>query len=814
MSDFRFDLRLAVRSLLRRKAFCAVVIATLALGIGANSAIFSVINAVLLKPLPYRDPGQLALIWSKWSNFDKTWLSAGEYRDYEAQDRLFQSVAAWSDEGDATITGTEGPESVPVARVTANLLDVLGVPVERGRGIAPEEDVPNGPHVVLLGWNLWQQRYAGNPSVVGSSIVVDGESFQVVGILPRQFRLPLEFQTPATAQLIAPLGLERTNPNRGNHGLYGVARLKPGITTAMVSTALGDLTKRWTDEGLYPPTMQFSAFAVSIEQEVNGKIHVALIVLAVAVGLLLLLTCANVANLILMRTDDRHREVAVRAALGAGRGHILRLALTESVLLGLAGGFTGLLLAWGGIRLLAARAPTLLPRLVQAGIDGKVLLFALLLSLVTGLLFGLIPALRSSRLDLANALREGARGQSSGGHRRRGRGLLVVAEMALAVLLVIGAGLTVRSFRNLMAIDPGFDSRNVLTMRLSLSAAKYPDASSASNFWSELRREVLALPGAEQAGLVRVLPIASDIGDAGLAIENHPLPPGTPNLQADWQAVSPGYFETMRIKLIAGRFIDGTDTPDGLQVIVINQTLASEYFPGENPIGQRIRVGGQTRPWRLVVGIVGDYHHNGLTTAVKRAWFIPENQWANSYGNPRLAMSLVVRTRANPGPLAAPIAAIVKRLDPDLPLTQVQSLDAVIGQAVQEQRFTMTLMAGFALLAMILAVVGVYGVISYTVSQRRREIGIRLALGAEPAQVRALVLRQGMAPAAVGIATGLLLALLLSRYLRSLLYDVAPVDPVTFGVVPVVLLVVATGSVFFPAARASRVDPVEALRDE
>lgn len=815
MSELRHDLRLAIRSLARRPAFVAVVVLTLALGIGANSAIFSVVNAVLLKPLPYREPERLALIWSRWSNFDKTWVSEAEYLDYRRMDRLFVDVASWGDNGEVALTGDQGPESVTAMQMTANTLNVIGMAPAAGRGFTPEEDIPNGPPVVMLGYDLWQRRYGGDRSIINRPIQVDGQSAVVVGVMPRGFKFPLEFQSRTTAQLVQPIQTNKSDPVRGSHGQYAVARLKPGVTAAQVTGELKVLTRRWTDEKLYPEAMRFTAFAAPLLDEVTGKVQLALTVLAAAVGLLLLLTCANVANLILTRADGRSREVAVRAALGAGKRHMLRLALAESLLLGVSGGVLGLGLAWAGVRLLVARAPTTIPRLAELSVDGTVLAFTFALAVATGILFGLLPVARVSRMDLARVLHDGARGQTVGVGRRRGRTLLVVAEMALAALLVIGASLTIRSFLNLQRVDPGFAAKNVLTLRMTLPQATYADAPSVVRFYDRLGEEVRRLPGVRAAGFVRRLPLASEIGDASLQINGKPVPSDQSGRSADWQSVTPGFFEAMGIRLASGRFFDATDTPDGQQVIAINETLAREYFPGEDPLGQQIKIFNPNGPWRTVVGIVGDYHHNGLLNPVKRAWYVPENQWANSTNGfvPR-AMTLVVTAAGDPGALLPPIRRLVRQLDPNLPLTQVATMDGVLAAATQEQRFTMALMAGFALLALVLAAVGIYGVISYSVSQRTREIGIRLALGAHTGSVRSLVLRQGMVPAVIGIGTGVVAAALLTGYLRTLLYGVAPLDPLTFGTIPVVLLLVAAGSVLIPAARASRVEPAEALRAE
>lgn len=814
MSQLLPDLRVVLRSLARRPVFTAVVVLTLALGIGANTAVFSVINAVLRKPLPYRAPQELTLLWSRWTNFDKTWLSAGEFLDYERLTRLFQGAASWSDNGEVALTGSEGAESVDAIGMTANMLDVVGMAPAVGRSFTAEEDLPNAPPVVMLGYDLWQRRYGGDRSVVGRTILVDGAQARVVGILPPAFRTPLEFQSRTPAQVVQPLGLDRSAPNRGNHGIYGIARMQPGVTAEAVTAELTALTQRWTAEGLYPASMQFGAFAVSLVDEVSGPVRLALMVLAAAVILLLLLTTANVANLTLIRADSRAREMAVRAALGAGRRQLVRLALTESLLLSLAGGAAGLVLAWGGVRLLISRAPTTIPRLAEVSVNLEMLGFTLLLAVITGVLFGLLPALSLTRVPLSQRLRDGGRGQSDGPSAWRGRSLLVVAEMGLAVLLVIGAGLTIRSFLNLLDIDPGFDPGNTLTLRLSLPQNQYPDDPSVVTFYQQLGDEVRQLPGVTAAGFVRVLPLADEIGDWGTEIEGKPVAPGEPGRSADWQVVSPGYFEAMKLRLVSGRLLDATDTPDGLQVIAINETLAREYFAGENPLGQRIRMGGPDRPWRTIVGVMGDVHHQSLTAPVKRKWFVPHSQWARSSGNPRRAMTLVARSSGDPRALLEPVTALVHARNPDLAISKVATLDEVLAAATREQRFTMTLMSGFAALALALAAVGIYGVISYSVSRRTREIGIRLALGAQVGAVRALVLRQGLAPAVAGIVGGLGLALPLSGYLRSLLYGVAPVDGLTFIAIPMLLLLVAAAAVLLPALRASRVEPVEALRGD
>ena len=473
LSTILSDVRLAVRSLLRRPLFAAGVLLTLALGIGANTAIVSVIDGVLLRPLPYNEADRLVLIWSRWNNFEKTWLSDWEYFQYQAERRLFQGAAAWDTDGNVTLTGDQGPESVAAARITYNLFDVLGVSLPRGRAFTAEEDVPNGPRIALMGYELWRRRFGADPAIVGRAVRVDGEPVTVIGILPRAFRFPLEFQSLATAQLITPMRLDPANTAAGNHGYYGVARLQPGVTSDQATTELRALTRRWTAEGRYPESMQFSAFTLPVKEEVSGGVRTALLVLLGAVGLLLLLTCANVANLLLTRADGRTREMAVRAALGAGRRRLLRLALTESILLALVGGVLGLSFAWTGVRILTAVAPTSIPRAAEVGVNAAVLGFTLVLSIATGFLFGIMPALRVARINLVASLNEGGRG-GEGRHTRRGRALLVMAETAIAAMLLIGAGLLIRSFHNLARLDPGFDPRKLLTLRLSLPQADYP----------------------------------------------------------------------------------------------------------------------------------------------------------------------------------------------------------------------------------------------------------------------------------------------------------------------------------------------------
>ena len=813
MNSLRHDLAHATRALAKRPAFTVLVILVLALGIGANSAIFSVVNSVLLKPLPYDRPDELVMIWSKWSNFDKTWLSEAEYLDYRQQPQ-FESVAAFANFGQATLTGDAEPESVDRAFLTANLFQTLGVGLMLGRSFSAEEDVPGGPFVAILGYELWSRRYGSDPDIVGQTIMVDGGSVPVVGVLSKGFRLPLEFQQSSTSQIYFPMQFDEVNPSRGSHSYHAVARLVSGATSAQATAALETLATRWTEDGLYPQDMRFTAFTLPLAEEVTGDIKAPLMILLGAVGLLLLITCANVANILLTRADSRHREIAVRAALGAGKGQLLRLVMTEAMVLGLAGGVLGLGLAWVGVRVLAMSAPTIIPRAAGLTVDAGVLVFTLVVALGSSVLFGAMPALNLSRLNLVGALKDGGHGASDGSRRRKGRAFLVASEMALAVMLVLGAGLLVRSFIKLTQVDPGLQADNVLTLRLSLPSAEYPANEDRVQFYEVLRHRVAELPGVIEAGFVRSLPLADDIGDAGFAIQAKPVPQGAQGRQADWQVATPGYFEAMGLRLISGRFFDESDHIDGQPVILLNQTLVQEYFGDEDPLGQTVRAGGGRAPWRTVVGVVDDVRHHGLTQPVKRKWYVPHAQFGSVFSITRRSMHLVVKTAGDPLASVPAIERLVHELDPNIPLTRITTMDAVMGDAVKEQRFTTWLMGGFAALALLLAGVGIYGVIAYSVSSRTQEIGIRLALGADSGMVRRLVIRQGMAPALVGLAIGLGGASLSSQLMARVLYGISPLDPVTFAVIPVALAAVALLATIIPAQRATRVEPVRALKYE
>jgi predicted permease len=818
MDSFLQDVRYALRGLRRSPGFAAAAIATLALGMGATTAIFSVIRAVVLAPLPYTEPQRRVMIWSRWKDFPKTWLATGEIVDYRRLVSSFESVAAW-DSGRANLTGEGDPVRIGTAAVSAGTFDTLGSPLRLGRDFTPEEDRDGGPPVVILGYGLWQNRYGGDPAVLGRSVELDGVARRVVGVTPRGFALPTDFTVDAAepSQLYIPAQLDPASTDHGNHGYYGAAKLKTGATPERASAELKLVTSSLTEQGTYPKEMRFEAFAVSLEEEIRGGARRALGLVFGAVGFLMLMACGNVANLLLSRSEGRQREIAVRASIGAGQGRLTRQLLTESLVLAAAGAALGLALAWAGIRILAARATAGLPALGPIQIDAAMLGFAAALTLATTFVFGFAPALQTLRLNLTQALRDGAGGSSVGLRRQSLRAVLASVQTAIAVLLLLGAGLMLRSLDALMRIDLGFEPEGVLTLELRPPESSYEKPEAVVAFYRALLDKVRGLPGVHSAGLVRLLPLATEIGDWGLDVEGFEESPGR-NAKGDWQVVSDGALEALGEKLRAGRAIQASDAAGALPVALVNETFVRAYWPaGEDPIGRRIRMGSNNpdRPWMTVVGVVRDERHNGLTGAIKEKFFVPYAQFpAARSGDAARNMSLVVRSTGDPAALAGPIRAAVRSLDPSLPIANVRRMTDVVAASMATPRLTGSLLTIFGSLALILAAIGVSGVLSYLVSRRRREIGIRMALGASRAQVLGLVVRRGLVTAAWGVGAGVLGGLALTRLMQGLLYGVAPRDPATFGLVALLLLLIALLASTVPALRAARTDPLEALRAE
>ena len=813
METFLQDLRFGARTLGRSPGFAGVAVLTLALGVGANAAIFSVVNAVLLRPLPWSNPDHAVMIWSRWTAFDKTWVSDGEVNGYRKQARTLQDVAAWAD-GQVNLTGDGEPERVASAAVTANLFAVLGVSPKLGRVFTPQEDVPNGPNVVVLGFGLWARRYAADPAIVGRSIQINGAPYEVVGVMPADFVLPTDFQNPAPSTLWIPVQWDAASTDHGSHGFYAAARLKPGVTLRQVRDDLHELAQAWTKQGLYPPQMQFDALAISLRDEVVGGVRRTIWLLFGAVGCLLLIACANVANLLLARAEARQREMAVRTALGAGAARVVRQLLTESLVLAAISTAAGLALATIGIRVLALWNPSSIPRVSGSTVDWRVLLFAAAVALLTTVIFSLAPAARILRSDLTDSMKEGGGNATTGGGRRRFRSGLVVAEMALAVVLLIGAGLMLRTLWSLQRIDLGFNPSGVLTMRIALPQATYREPMQVVEFYSRLMERIRAVPGVAAAGAARSLPLASTIGDFGLRIDGYVPPPGT-NAKGDWQIATDGYLQAMGERVIRGRGIAPGDTADSQLVGLINEEMARLYWNGRDPIGGRFRIGGANdRPWVTVVGVVRAVRHNGVTDVVKEKFYVPHTQWHRSVGNPIRAMTLVLRTGGPPESLAGPVREVIRQMDPNLPVAEVRSMEEVVGSALSTPTFMSVLLSIFAILALALSAIGIYGVLSYVVSRRTREIGIRVAIGAGRGRVLRMVLGDGVALALIGIGAGLALAFVVTRLLRGLLHGVTPADPATFAAVAAALVGVAAAASVVPAWRASRVDPVIALKSE
>ena len=810
MTTLLRDFRIGLRRLLRAPGFTLAALTTLALGIGANTAVFSVVQHVLLAPLPYHEPDRVAMIWSKWRGFDKTWVSDAEALDYKTRVPAFADVGAWSGVQVNVTGGGSDPVRLGAALVTPNVFPVLGVSPMLGRGFTDAEAAVVPSTVVVLSYELWQTRFAG-ADVLGRTIEINGVAREIVGVMPKGFQLPTDYVVDAEepTRLWAPLQL---NPdNRGSHGYYAVGRLAPGASIAQANGELTALTRQLTADGLYPEAMQFTAFAVSTTDEAVGAVRPALLLVFGAVACLLLIACANVANLLLARGEGRAREMAVRCALGADRLRLVRQLLGESAVLAIAAAAVGIGIAVIALRVLVAADASTLPRADAIALDWGVVGFAMTLSLATLVLFALLPAWRAARVDLVDALKDGSQAASTGARRQRLRGALVVAEIALAMILLTGAGLLIRSLWNLQRIDLGFNPDRVLTMRLALPAAQYQSPEQVVEFYDRLLASVRTLGGVEQAGLIRLLPLATAIGDWGLTIEGYTPPPGV-NTPGDWQIATAGGPEALGERLVAGRWLADADRDGSVDVALINEAMAAKYWSGQDPIGRRFRQGDAMRPWITVVGVVGNVRHNGITAEIKPKFYRAFAQWHRSSGGPARNMTLVIRTAADPLALVSSVRAQIRRLDANLPIAAIQTMQDVVDTSIATPRLTGTLLASFAGLALLLAAVGIYGVLSYVVTQRRQEIGIRMAIGAAPSRVLRLVLQQGLVYAGIGAVVGIAGAMAASRLLTSLLHGVDPIDPATFAIAPVLLILVAAVASVLPARRATLVDPVHAMR--
>ena len=804
------DIRFGVRMLVKNPVFTTIAVLTLALGIGANTAIFSVVNGVLLRPLPYEDPDRLVVIWNEYAKMNlQASNSVPDYFDRREQSKTLEDIAALTIRN-TNLTGSGEPVRILSSPVTASFFPVMGVQPAQGRAFRPEEDQPGHNRVAVLSHGCWQRRFGGDPDIVGQTIQLDREAHTVVGVMPENFNLvfvDVEVWTP-----IAFTPEQKADDQRGREYLIAVARVKPGIPLGQVEAEMDTIAARVIE--LFPDRAGFlrdagwGAEVVPLQEQLRGDLRPALLVLLGAVGLVLLIACANVANLLLARASAREKEIAIRAALGAGRGRIIRQLLTESILLGLLGGGVGLLLAHWGIqalvRTLLAVAPLNVPLLSEIGIETGVLLFTLALSLGTGVIFGIAPALSAARTDLHNTLKEGGRSSGTAG-RHRLRSVLVVAEVALTLVLLVGAGLLLRSVHQLLQVSPGFQTDNRLTFQINLPSATYDRPQEVAFFW-ELLPRVRALPGVRAAGATNQLPLGAGRNTRSFTVEGYQAPEGESMPLSENRVISPGYIKAMGIPLLKGREFDQRDTETSRPVVLVDQKTVRRFWPDQDPLGRRIQFGDDV--WREVVGVVGSVKNGGLEAEGREQIYAPYTQF------PRSTMYLVLHTESAPLSLLGAARAEVRALDRTVPVSEVKTLEQQLDGSVAIRRLSMTLLLVFALLALVLAAVGIYGVMSYSVSRRTHEIGIRMALGAQPADVLKLVVRQGMVLTLIGVGVGLAASFGLTRFLESLLFGVTPTDPVTFAGVSALLAAVALLACYIPARRATQVDPMVALRYE
>ena len=813
------DLRFALRSLFSRPGLTIAATLTLALGIGATSAVFSVVKRVLLTPLPYAQPDRVVGVWSAWKGFDQTWLSYDEWEGWKARVTAFSDIGLYSD-GSATIDG-DSPERVRATSVHANVFPILGAKPERGRDFTADEDRRGGPRVAILSHELWERRFGGDPSIVGKSIQVSGTATLVVGVMPAEFKLPLDYAAGDRTDIYVPLATDAQNegatpgpafPQGGSsHGFYAVARLASGATPAAANAQLRTLTSELEHFG-YMANVGFHAFVIPIEEQITGRVRPVLLVVFGAVLLVLLIACANVAGLLLVRGEARRRELAVRVALGAGTKRLARLLVTESAVLAALGGAAGIALAAVSVRLLRTNAPAGLPRLAETSVDWSILLFALAVAGFTALVTGMLPLAQATHLAPAGELREGGRGSTSGRARLRWRQALVASEIALAVVLVAGAGLMIRTVRNLLTIDPGFRADGVLTMRISTPSLWYADSIRVAAFWDDVQRRVAAVPGVRSVAAVRLLPLATEMGDWGLAVEGYTPPPnqGTPG---DWQVVTPGYFETMGLAVREGRTFTAGDDMHGPLAMIVNRAFEQQYFAGRRALGGHVQINGSdsTKVY-TIVGVVDDVRHNALVGTVKPQFYATLAQFALAPGSTRRSMSLVVRTDGDPKTLISPVRAVVRAVDPRLPVSEVRTMSDIVNAAIGGQRFAMETLGVFGLVALLLSAIGIFGIVSQVVTSRFHEFGIRAALGATPRELMTIGLRTGVRQTATGLGIGIVAALLLTRVLHTMLHGVSATDPLTFVAVIAATGVVAVAASLGPARRAGRVDPSVALR--
>jgi predicted permease len=824
LETFLQDLRFGARMLRKNPGFTAVAILTLALGIGANTAIFSVVHAVLLSSLPYRQPQQLVKVWGQLTGegIPRNWFSDPEFFELTDRNNSFEQVAAYYANRGANVGNDDSaPQRITCAGSTANLFPLLGVQPILGRTYSSEEDQPGHNQVAVISHGLWKSLYSSDPNVVGKPIRLNNRPYTVIGVLPEGFDFA------GDNQVWTPLALDRTHPNtRGSHAWDVIGRLKPGVNLAQASTDMNIFAQQLARENpaFYGPTEGWGVFVVPLRGELVGQIRPALLILMAAVGIVLLIACANIANLLLARSSAREKEMAIRASLGAGRWRTIRQLLTESLLLSLIGSAMGLAIGSWAVLAIRGLHSAVLPSVGKIALDPTVLLFTLGIAVITGILFGLAPAIHISSPRLHDTLKEGGRGASGGRGGQRLRSALVVSEIAFSLLLVTAAGLTIRSFYQLLRVDPGFRTDHILTMRMNLPSITYPTMPAVSQFYQKALDKIRVIPGVETAGAISELPMGNAYSSGSVYVQDSTAQilqhfPGTPYgyLETDQRFITPGYFETMKTPLISGRMFSAADTATSPLVAIVDSEFAADIWPGQDPLQKHIAIQTGTDPnipkpvWCTVVGVVGHVHNYSLDVAGRVQAYFPQTQdpFGGSYG-----MFFVIRTANNPATIANSARAQVTAIDPREPVYAVSTMDEVVASSVEQPRLSLDLLGLFALVAAVLAATGIYGVMAFAVSQRKHELGIRMALGAQPRDILRMVIGQGARLAIVGVAIGLAAALYLVRFMAPLLYGVGTRDPITFAIVPLLLMAVTLTASWIPAIRATRVDPIQTLRHE
>jgi putative ABC transport system permease protein len=792
--------------LAKSPAFTVIAVLTIGLAIGANTAIFSVVNAVLLRPLPYPKSEQLVRVFGTQPTLAEAPTSPANFLEWRTENQVFTNISTWNGQG-FNLTGTDKPERVIGARISSDVFQLLGVQPILGRDFTAEEDRDGADRVVILSYEFWQRRFAGDPNAIRQTITLSDQTYTIIGVMPRGFAFP-----SPRAQVWTPVAFNAAErATRDTNYIDVVARLKPGVSLEQAQANMTAVAQSQAQR--YPQSNTgIGVKLVSLQEHMVGDVRPMLIVLFGAVGFVLLIACANVANLLLARAAARHREMAIRGALGASRSRVVRLLLTESVLLALVGGAVGLVLAIWSLDLLVSLKPANLPRIAEIGVNRTVFLFTAAMSVLTGVLFGLAPAWQVSKSDLNEGLKEGGRGSDAPG-RHRMRALLVISEVALSIVLLIGAGLMIRSFVRLLAVDPGFKTDHVLTAFVSLPVAKYSKHEDQTAFFDRLLERLRNVPGVSAAGVVSDIPLYGG-SSTGFDVEGRtPAQPGQ-RAMTDYRIISPEYFAAMGMRLRKGRNFAPTDSEAAPGVVIINETLAARFFAGEDPIGKRLDMSGAPKDPREIVGVVADVRNYGVDADVKPEAYVPLLQSAPGYlSSSTSALTIVVRSAIEPTSLGQTLREQVQALDKDQPVSEIKTMEWYLADSMAQRRFNMLLLGVFAGLALILAAVGIYGVIAYTVTQRTHEMGIRIALGARGGDILRLVFSNAMATTITGIVIGLGAAFGLTRLLQSLLYQVTATDPVVFVTIPLLLLAVATIATYLPARRAMKVNPITALRE-